>query len=629
VPLFDPKDQSRYATFTRRTLIATGGVTAIFGVLTGRLYQLQILEGDQFKTKSEENRISQRLVAPLRGRILDRFGVELANNRRNFRVLLIPEQVPEGVKAAIDELGRIIYISDRQREKILREVGQSKPFVPVIVAENLAWADFARINLHLPYLSGVQPDVGQTRDYPYGDELAHILGYVAAVSEEEQKADPDALLALPGFRIGKRGIEKEFENEVRGRAGATNVEVNAYGRIVRELGHEPAEPGADVYLTIDQNLQNFVAQRLGQESAAAAVMDVTTGDVLALSSTPSFDPNLFNVGVSNAQWKAWMADDHTPLINKTTGGLYPPGSTIKPAMALGAVDAGLENLQVVCTGSIWLGNHQFHCWQKHGHGHVDLHRGIVVSCDVFFYEVARRLGIDRIEAVGHALGLGRKTGIELPGEKAGVVPGREWKLKRYGAPWLEGETLNTGIGQGYLEVTPLQLCTMVARVASGNAVSPRITRVIGRNAQPRPELARLPYSDKALAIVRDGMNGVTNTPGGTAYAWRIAEPGFEMAGKTGTAQVRVITRAEHEAGVRKNQSLPWKLRDHALFVAFAPVQRPRYACAVLVEHGGMPEHPQVQMARDILLYAQQRDPLKLPTAYPLTAAFGPTPGIRT
>ncbi|MBV8800262.1 MAG: penicillin-binding protein 2 [Alphaproteobacteria bacterium] len=598
----------------------SGGMTAVLGVLAGRLYQLEVVQGDQFKTKSDENRVSERLMAPPRGRIFDRFGSELADNRRNFRVLLVPEQAQGGVAAALDQITGIIYLSGRQRERLLREANQNKPFVPLVVAENLAWEDFARINLHLPYLAGVQPDVSQTRAYPYNNELAHILGYVGAVSQQDQEDDSDPLLQLPGSRVGKRGIEKQFETELRGKAGVSRVEVNAYGRVVRELNREAGEPGSDIYLTIDRDLQDYMVQRMGEESAAAVVMDVNTGDVLALASTPAFDPNLFNVGVSNAQWKAWMADDHTPLINKTIAGLYPPGSTIKPTMALAAMDAGLHNLQVFCTGSITLGNHEFHCWKRGGHGGVDLHRGIVVSCDVFFYEVARRLGIDRIEAAAHAVGLGHQTGIELPGERSGVVPGRAWKEARYGVAWQQGETLNTGIGQGYLNVTPLQLCTTAARIASGHSVSPRITRVIGRSPQPRPTIPRLPFSDRALAAVRAGMNGVTNTPGGTAYAWRIADPGFEMAGKTGTAQVRVISREEHHVGVRKNESLPWKLRDHGLFIAFAPVAEPRYACAVLVEHGGLAEHPQVQMARDILLYAQKRDPLKLPTAYPLRAA---------
>ena len=619
MPLFDRKDKSRYATFTRRSLMVSGGVTAVFALLAGRLYQLQILQGEKFKTRSEENRISERLFAPPRGRILDRFAAELANNRRNFRVLLTPEQLPGTVKEALDTLGRIVYLSDRQRERVLKEAAENKKFVPLIVAENLSWDDFARLNLHLPYLTGIQPDVGETRAYPFNDELVHILGYVAAVSEQDQQSDSDRLLTLPGFRIGKRGIEKAFDRELRGKAGVDRIEVNAYGRNIRELGREPGVPGDDIYLTIDNELQRFTAQRLGAESAAAVVMDVATGDVLALSSTPGFDPNLFNVGITSVQWKALTTDDHVPLLNKAISGLYPPGSTIKPTMALAAVDAGLKDMQVVCTGSITLGNHQFHCWRKGGHGHVDLTRAIEVSCDVFFYECARRLGIDRIEAAAHMVGLGAQTGIELPGEKAGVVPGRAWKEKHYHVAWQQGETLNTGIGQGYLSVTPLQLCTVAARIASGSIVSPRITRVIGRNAQPRPEPKRLPVSDEALAIVRNGMNGVTNTPGGTAFAFRIPDPGYELAGKTGTAQVRVITREEHNAGVKKDTALPWKLRDHGLFIGFAPVTAPRYACACIVEHGAL-GHPQVLMTRDILLYAQKRDPLKMPTAYPITAA---------
>lgn len=622
MPLFDLKDKSRYATFTRRTLIMTGGMASVMAVLAGRLYQLQILEGDEYMTRAEDNRVNQRLIAPLRGRIVDRFGVELANNRQNYRVLLVPEQAVQGVDAALDTIGRVIVLSDRDRERIRRDIAANKRFVPVTVAENLSWEEFARINLHLPYLSGMQPDVGETRDYPFGAELSHVLGYVASVSPEDKEKDDDPLLDLPGFRIGKRGIEKAFDSEVRGTAGASRVEVNAYGRVIRELGHEAGTPGADVYLTIDRQVQQFASQRLGDESAACAVMDIANGDVLALCSTPGFDPNLFNVGITAQQWHGLISDDHNPLLNKVLSGAYPPGSTIKPAMAMAAVDAGLSDLQVDCTGSITLGNHEFHCWKKGGHGHVDLHRGIQQSCDVFFYEVAKRLGIDRMHAAAVKLGLGQPTGIEIPGERGGCMPSAAWKEKTYGVPWQQGETLNTGIGQGYVLVTPIQLCTLAARIASGNQVSPRITRVVGRNAQPRPQLKRLDFSDLALATVQSGMNAVTNDPGGTAYAYRIPNPGFEMAGKTGTAQVRVITRAERETSVKKDASLPWNLRDHGLFIAFAPVAQPRYACAVIVEHGAV-GHPQVQMARDILLFTQQRDPVKLPTAYPVNAAMLP------
>ncbi|HEX3429519.1 MAG TPA: penicillin-binding protein 2 [Rhizomicrobium sp.] len=622
MPLFDRKDKSRYAAFTRRTLMTGGAIGAVLGVLGVRLYQLQILEGDQFRTKAEENSVSVRLVAPLRGRIFDRFGVELATNRRNYRVLIIPEQALEGVDEAIDTVGKIILLSDRDRDRIMRDIANNKKFVATTIAENLTWEQFARLNLHLPYLSGIQPDVGQTRDYPFGEELSHVLGYVAAASQSDQQSDSDPLLALPGFRIGKRGIEKSLEKELRGSAGVSRVEVNAYGRVIRELSRDSGAPGDDVWLTLDRDLQKFVVERMGDESCAIAVMDVATGDVLALASTPGYDPNLFNVGITQAEWKGLLDNDHRPLSDKALSGLYPPGSTFKPAVALAALDAGAITPQfaVNCSGSLAFGNYVFHCWKKGGHGHVDLHRGITQSCDVFFYNVARRLGIDGIEAGAHRLGFGKQTGIEIPGERAGVIPGRAWKEATFGAKWLEGETLNAGIGQGYVLVTPLQLCTMSARIASGKLVSPRIIRVVGKEGEPRPELPPLPFAQSAIDAVRSGMNGVANEPGGTAFGWRITEPGFEMAGKTGSAQVRKISLAEHLAGVTKNEKLPWKLRDHALFVAYAPVAAPRYACSVVIEHGRIGQHPDVQMARDILLYVQQRDPVKRSASWPVNAA---------
>lgn len=619
MPLFDRKDKSRYATFSRRTLLVTGGMGAVFAALAGRLYQLQILEGEEYMTRAEDNRVNQRLMAPLRGRIIDRFGNELATNRRNYRVLIVREQATEGVDAALDALGKLVLITDHQRERILHDIAQNKRFVPVTVVENLDWDEFARINLHLPYLPGIQPDVGETRAYPYGEIMSHVLGYVAAVSVEDLQHDDDPLLQLPGFRIGRRGIEKQFDAEMRGTAGIDRVEVNAYGRVIRELGREPGAPGSDVYLTVDRDVQQFVGQRLGEESAACVVLDVTNGDVIALASTPGFDPNLFNVGITSAQWNALTTDDHNPLLNKALSGVYPPGSTFKPAMALAAYDNGLKDFKTVCTGSITLGNHQFHCWKKGGHGLMDLHSGIQHSCDVYFYEVAKQLGIDKMADAAKKLGIGEITGIEMPGERAGVMPSREWKKATYGVPWQLGETLVTGIGQGYVLTTPIQLATLAARIASGNRIVPRITRVVGNRVQPRPQINALPFSVEAIEAVQSGMSAVTNDPGGTAYAYRITEPGFEMAGKTGTAQVRVISRAERESGVKKDTQLPWNLRDHGLFISFAPVQAPRYACACIVEHGAL-GHPQVQMARDILLFTQKRDPARLPTAYPMTSA---------
>jgi penicillin-binding protein 2 len=623
MPLFDKKDKSRYATFTRRSVGLGGGMTLVFAVLAGRLYQLQIRDGEQYKAEAEDNRISERLIAPPRGRILDRFGVELANNRRNYRVLLVAEQASEGVDAALDTLSKVIQIGDAQKKRIAQTIAENKKFVPVPVAENLSWEEFSRINLHLPYLPGVQPDVGETRNYPYNDAMSHILGYVAAVSPDDLKGDDDPLLTQPGFRIGKRGIEKTFDRDVRGEAGASRVEVNANGRVIRELGHQSGTPGDDVWLTIDAELQQYTAQRLDGESAACVVMDVNSGDVLALASTPGYDPNWFNNGVTDAQWRQLTISDYKPLLSKAIGGTYPPGSTFKTAMALAAVDNGMDDLVVDCTGSIRLGDHTFYCdaWRIGGHGNCSLQRGIQVSCDVYFYEVARRLGIDKIAEAAQALGLGSPTGIELPGESAGLIPTRAWKMKRFGVAWQQGETLVNGIGQGYVIATPIQLCMLAARLASGRAVSPRLTHQVGARLQPHKLPAPLPFSDKAFAMVREGMGMAVNAPGGTAYGSRILQPGFEMGGKTGTAQVRRITNEERHGGLTPQSQLPWAYREHALFIAFAPVDKPRYAISVVLEHGGNAHtEPQVQFARDILTFAQTRDILDKPTAYPLKDA---------
>lgn len=620
MPLFDRKDKSRYASFTRRTLMLSGVMGGIFAVLGGRLYQLQILNGKEYMVDAENNRISQRFIFPPRGRILDRFGVELATNRRNYRVVIVQEQASQGVESAIESVSKIIAIDPDRKAKVLRDIAANKRFAQVPIVENLSWEEFARINMHLPYLPGVQTDVGETRAYPYGAEMSHVLGYVAAANQKDIEKDEDPLLTQPGFRIGKRGIEKQYEAEMRGDAGASRVEVNAYGRVIRELSAKASTAGQDVWLTIDCQLQRYAEERLGNESAACIVMDCITGDVLALASTPGYDPNLFNVGINTATWNGLIHNDHKPLLNKALSGSYPPGSTFKPAMALAAYDNGLANLQVYCNGSVTIGNHTFHCWKKEGHGHVDLRRGIQVSCDVFFYEVARQLGIDKMEAAARALGLGAPTGIELPGENAGFIPSAAWKLARYGVPWQLGDSISAGIGQGYVVTTPIQLCTMAARLASGKALTPRIAHVVGNRFQPQQIPGDLPFSAEAFAAVREGLWKVCNEPGGTAYAWRIAEPGLEMAGKTGTAQVRRISKEEHARGVTRNEALPWNLRDHAHFFAFAPASAPRYACMVLMEHGAVGPHPHVQMARDILKFAQERDPLKMPTAYPLRAA---------
>jgi len=621
MPLFDKKDKSRYATFTRRSLGVGGMMAAVFAVLGGRLYQLQIRDGKDYLVDAEANRVSQRLIAPPRGRIVDRFGVELANNRRNYRVLLVSEQATEGVAQALDQIGKVIHLTDQHKKKVLREIAANKKFVPVPVAENLTWEEFSRVNLHLPYLPGVQPDVGETRDYPFGKELVHVLGYVAPVSPEEKDAETDPLFGLPGYRTGKRGIEKEYDTRVRGKAGASRVEVNAYGRIIRELGKVDGQPGDDIYLTLDRQLQQFVDSKLGNESAACVVMDVHNGDVLALSSTPGFDPNWFNNGLSGAQWRELTNNDHKPLLNKVMGGTYPPGSTFKAAVAMAAVEAGIAtpNYRVTCTGAYFFGGRAFHCWRKGGHGTLDVEGALQHSCNVFFCETARRLGIDKIEQMARKLGLGAPTGIELPGERGGLIPSREWKLKTYKWAWQQGDTLSVGIGQGYVTVTPLQLVQMMARIASGTDVSPRLVHSVGGRLMPRDKPVKLDISENALITVQSGLSKVVNQPGGTAYPERILEPGFEMAGKTGTAQVRRFSKEERARGLIKNANLEWRMRDHALFAGYAPAVNPKYAIVNIIEHGAI-GHPHVLMARDIMHFCQQRDPARMPTAYPVTSA---------
>lgn len=605
------RDNDRHKLFNRRTAMLAGGKALLLSVLAGRLYYLQVIESERFQTLADENRINLRLLPPPRGRITDRFGVPIADNQQNYRVLLIPEDARD-IERVLNALGQVIELDDFDRRRIFRDVKRNRGFVPVTVRENLSWENAARIEVNAPDLPGVMIDVGQSRSYPHGEDLAHVLGYVAAVSPDEQTGDP--LLELPGFRIGKAGLEKIHDLALRGKGGTSQVEVNAYGRVIRELERREGEPGAEVQLTIDIGLQRMVSKRLGEESAAAVVLDIHTGDVLAMSSNPAFDPNAFNRGLSTAEWRALVSNPRAPLTNKTIAGRYAPGSTFKMAVLLAALEKGVvsPDTEVFCPGHMELGNARFHCWKEHGHGHVDADAAIAQSCDVYFYEVARRTGIERIAAMAKRLGFGEALGIDLPGERDGLVPTPKWKRGAYEAAWHKGETVITGIGQGYLLVTPLQLAIMTARLANGGfAVRPRLTKAVGRttdtDASPATPFESLNLPARHLELIRQAMSNVMNSPFGTAWRSRIDDPGWEMGGKTGTVQVRRITKAEREQGVIKNEDLPWKDRDHALFVGFAPVDNPRYAVSVIVEHGGSGSKAAAPIARDILLEVQRRD----------------------
>ena len=604
------RDVERHKLFNRRCVMLVGGKAVLVSALIGRMYYLQVLESERYKTLAEQNRINLRLLPPPRGRVIDRFGVPLANNQQNYRVLLIPEDTRD-VAATLDSLDEIISVGPGERRRILRDVKRNRSFVPVTLRENLDWGEVARIEVNAPDLPGVMIDVGQSRDYPHADQLAHVLGYVAAVSPKDQTGDP--LLELPGFRVGKAGLEKIHDLNLRGRSGSSQVEVNAYGRVIRELRREEGEPGAEISLTIDMGLQKMASQRMADESAAAVVLDVHNGDVLAMVSTPSFDPNLFNTGLSAVQWKGLVNNPRAPLINKTIAGRYSPGSTFKMCVLLAALEKGVitPSSRIFCTGFLELGAARFHCWKKHGHGLVDAHQATVQSCDVFFYDIAKRTGIERIAAMARRLGLGAQLGIDLPGEQAGLVPTPKWKRGALDAPWHQGETLIAGIGQGYMLTTPLQMAVMTARIANGGfAVKPHLTRAITKDGVAKSKEAdkfdSLDLPLRHLEIVRAAMNDVVNSPRGTAYRSRIKEPEFAMAGKTGTVQVRRISKAEREKGVRKNEDLPWKVRDHALFVGFAPADNPRYAVSVVVEHGGGGSKVAAPIARDILAEAQRR-----------------------
>lgn len=632
MPMNLDRSASRQKLFTRRAAVLGGGKLALASLLVGRMYWLQVVEAEQYQMLAEENRINMRLLAPPRGRILDRFGRELASNRQNYRIVLVPEQTDD-VAETLNRLGRVITLTDFQVRRILREARRNRAFLPINVAENLSWEEFAQVNVRQPDLPGVQPDVGSRRYYPFGSAVAHVVGYVSSVTEKELTGDP--LLELPGFRTGKSGIEKRFDQDLRGSAGNSRVEVNAYGRVIRELQRNEGRAGSDHALTIDLDLQQTIDDRLSEESAACVVMDVHDGEVLALVSTPSYDPNAFNAGLSSAQWQALIGNPRHPLLNKATAGEFPPGSTFKMVVALAALEAGVisPDTAFFCNGKMELGDNIFHCWRWRygGHGKVAMRAGLAESCDVYFYEIALRVGVDRIAEMARRLGLGEVTGLALPGERDGLVPTKAWKQAEYGRPWQRGETLNAGIGQGYLLATPLQLAVMTARIANGGyMVRPRLLRDLEARVLPAsaPQRESLGLSRRALKIVQDGMFDVVNGKRGTARTAALAEELGTMAGKTGTAQVRRISKAERQSGVRKAEEVPWEERDHGLFVAYAPAEAPRYALSLIIEHGGSGAATG-RVAGELMARVLQRDPKsrpavgQLPSDAPVVPAAAP------
>jgi penicillin-binding protein 2 len=612
-------DPVRRMAFSRRALLLGAGMATTGALLAGRMAWLAVIEGENYALRAQENRVQNRLIPPRRGWIVDRSGKPIAMNRPDYRLELRPAEV-DNLDAVLIAIRSVIDIDLAQDARIRGDIASQPSFMPVVVRQDLTWREFSACNVRLATLPGVTPVQSFSRFYPEADRFAHLIGYVGAPTPEQYRADKNPLLIYPGFRIGKDGIERHQDKRLRGVAGSSRVEITARGELVRELGTNADLPGDTLRLTINRDLQSYAARRLGDNSASVIVMDVVTGDVLCMVSMPAYDPNIFSRRVPTKLWNALQKDDHTPLLNKSAMGLYPPGSTFKMVTTLAALEAGVDPGDTVnCSGAYRLGNNTWHCYARRGHGGVNMHRALPLSCDTYFYVMGRKVGIDAIAAMARRLGLGQEYPLPLPGQASGIVPDKAWKQARYGpdpkkGDWREGETLNAAIGQGYMIANPLQLAVMTARLASGRAVMPRLIADSAQNSDLAPEFPSLGIPDWHLDLVRQGMIDVVNAGFGTARAARSPVADVVFAGKTGTAQVRRISMAERRRGVIRNEALPWKQRDHALFVAFAPADAPRYACSVILEHGIAGGRYAAPIARDVLsfLFEPQRALAVLP-----------------
>ncbi|MFV2052288.1 penicillin-binding protein 2 [Aliiroseovarius sp. YM-037] len=594
-----PKDTEESARkITRRGLLMGGTQLAFVGVLGLRMRYLQVEQADQFRLLAEENRINLRLLPPARGLIFDRNGAPLAANEQNYRIVMVREDAGD-VEDVLERLSKLVPLADEDRERALREMNRRSPFVPVTVADRLSWDDVSKVAVNAPALPGVTTGVGLSRMYPMGPDLAHVVGYVGPVSDYDldKLDDPDPLLQIPKFQIGKTGVEAKLEMQLRGKAGSRRIEVNATGRVMRELDRDAGEPGNDLQLSIDAALQNFALARLGAESASAVVIDTQTGDLLAAASSPSFDPNKFVRGISVADYTSLTENKYRPLAGKAVQGTYPPGSTFKMITALAAMEAGVATPDdtVYCPGHTTVGGRRFHCWKRGGHGWVNLFESIQKSCDVYYYDLSQRVGIEKITEMARRLGLGQRHDIPMSAVAEGLTPTKAWKRANRQEGWQIGDTLNSAIGQGFVLASPLQLAVMCARLATGRAISPRLIKSIDGVETPVIGGEPLGLNENLLRQVRQAMYAVSNHRRGTAYRSRIVEDAFRLAGKTGTSQVRNT--------IVRNQDVPWEQRDHALFVGFAPFDNPRFAASVVVEHGGGGSTAAAPVARDLLLFA--------------------------
>ena len=575
--------------FDRRSLFLGAAQGALGLLLAGRLGYLAIAQNAKYELESESNRVNLSLIAPRRGYILDRSGRAMAINRPDFRIDVIPDRL-EDPAATIATIGKLLDLDDAAKRDIADKIDNASGFAPVEIANGLDWEKFAAISVRLPDLPGVVTQRGYSRFYPTGPSVGHLLGYVGAASREEWvEADKDPLLITPGYKIGKDGLEKVFEEDLRGYPGARRVEVTAAGRIIRDLDTREDIPGDPVRLTINGPLQDYAARRIGLESGAVVVMDCETGDILTMASMPSFDPNSFSDGIGRVEWKMLQDDDHVPLRNKVMRGLYPPGSTVKPMVALAFREAGLDPEESVgCGGGLRVGNRVFHCWNRRGHGRVDMAKAIYQSCDVYFYYFAQKIGMQKIADMARELGLGEEFPLPVVGQSYGTVPDPAWKKRKYDREWQTFDTVNATIGQGYMLVNPLQQAVMAARIGSGRKVMPRM---VLDGTTPKFESLGIPqdHLDYVHQAMADTVSGI-----GTARRAALPMEEIRLAGKTGTAQVVSLSVSSGKTG-------PWKYRDHGHFICYAPHDKPKYACAVTIEHGGG-SGAAYPVARDVMTY---------------------------
>lgn len=580
---------------SRRVLVLGALQGAAFAGIAGRLAYLQFLHADKYSMLSQENRIKVKLVAPVRGVVLDRFGKPLAENRVNYRLILERDELRQAL-TSLEQISSLLALDEKTHARLKEIVRETPRYRSALLLDQLSWDSVVKLEFHSAELANVSLEEGQLRSYPFAESAAHLVGYVGRVSKEEEEAHKP-LARLPDFKIGKSGVEQAQEQHLQGKAGSRELEVNARGVAVRELSYQPFEPGKPMQLTIDAELQQYATERLGEESGSVIVLDTHRGDVLCCTSMPAFDPNRFSAGITANYWDSLRNHERKPLLNKALSGMYPPGSTFKMIVALAGLEAGIidEKTSFYCPGHYRLGNRRFNCWKAGGHGYVNVKHAIAESCDTYFYNVGERIGIDAITAMARRFGFGEPSGLGLAGERGGLLPSDEWKRRTHDTPWVKGDTINASIGQGFLLATPMQLAIMTARLASGKALTPLL------DMASSPAMAPLSVDTSHLKLIHTGMRAACNERYGTAYWKRITEEGKEMAGKTGTAQVKRILRRGFD-----QSKLPWHHRHHALFVGYAPEDNPSFAVSVVVEHGGGGSSAAAPIARDVLKKVQER-----------------------